>query len=249
VSGTAAPSRWLVLPGLACPPGCFDAVAARLRTRGVPVELDVRDAWRASFLADDLDTVLDGRSYEGVVGHSLGGLLALELALRRPDRVGHVVLVDPTPPGEQGPPAAVRAGLRRLAPVVARVARVPGVGGGIDALLGRRWARSGVPSAGRFRDDLVWQRVWRELEVGWDRARRVDAALSADRPQPRPDLLLPLPVTRRSRRDHERLTALVGARTRYVPGTGHLLMCDRPDVVADVLARAVRATGPDGGTR
>jgi pimeloyl-ACP methyl ester carboxylesterase len=229
---TRPPARWLVLPGLACPPESFDAVRDLLRARGTDLVLDVRDAWRAPVLAADAERVLDGQTYDGVVGHSLGGLLALEIALLRPDRVGRVVLLDPTPPWEQGPPAAVRDVLHRTVPALVALADALGLLALVDRVLGRRRRVDGF-RPGLFRDARTWVRLWAELEVGWDRAGRVAADLAAPARRHHPDLLVPVPVTASARRSQHR-----------VVGSGHLVMCDRPDAVVDALiARPPWGTG------
>lgn len=247
-SGSTAPFRWLVLPGWACPAASFDALRDVLRARGSHAVLDVRDAWREPVLAAGLDDVLGGASYDGVVGHSLGGLLAIELALHRPGRVGCVVLLDPTGPREQGPPAVVRRVLRRAVPAVLRSARALGLLVLADRLVGRRWRALGVASTGLLRRPAAWARLWDELEAGWDRARRVDGDLAAGGLPQGADLLVPRPATTLGRRAQRRLAHRLAAATHHAVGAGHLVMCDRPDAVADVLVRAeARARGRRGG--
>lgn len=234
-----------MLPGLACPPESFDAVRAGLRTRGADLVLDVRDAWTEPLLAADVDEVLGSAAYDGVIGHSLGGLLAVEIALRRPDRVGRLVLLDPTPPREQGPPAVVRALLRRPVRVLLRAAEALGVLAMVDRLVTRRWRRLDVARTGLLRDRRTWSRLLAEVEVGWDRARRVDAALTGAGLRCRTDLAVPVPVTAAARRSQRRLAARLGATLHPVVGTGHLVMCDRADAVVDlVIARP--AGGAEG---
>ena len=54
------------------------------------------DAYSIAAMADDVTAILDelgiGRCY--FVGHALGGLVGLDLALRRPERIGSLVLVN-----------------------------------------------------------------------------------------------------------------------------------------------------------
>jgi aminoacrylate hydrolase len=54
------------------------------------------DDYSIGAMADDVVEVMDaaGVARAHVVGHALGGLLALELALRHPDRVGRLVVVN-----------------------------------------------------------------------------------------------------------------------------------------------------------
>src|SRR5262249_4217583 len=63
-------------------------------------------------MADDLDALLDGPAT--LVGHSWGALVALRLALRRPERVNRLVLVEaPLPPSRA---AGEMAALLQLTP-------------------------------------------------------------------------------------------------------------------------------------
>jgi lipase len=74
--------------------GAFHVFAPDLRGHGVS---DWEPPWNLGAHTDDLVDTLDalhlGRV--DVVGHSFGGRLALELAARRPERVGRLVLLDP----------------------------------------------------------------------------------------------------------------------------------------------------------
>ncbi len=53
---------------------------------------------------DDLDRVRDwtGHASIALLGHSWGGLLALEYAIRRPDRVSHLILMNAAPASHAG---------------------------------------------------------------------------------------------------------------------------------------------------
>jgi lipase len=74
--------------------GAFHVFAPDLRGHGVS---DWDPPWNLGTHTDDLVDTLDALHLErvDVVGHSFGGRLALELAARKPDRVGRLVLLDP----------------------------------------------------------------------------------------------------------------------------------------------------------
>jgi lipase len=74
--------------------GAFHVFAPDLRGHGVS---DWEPPWNLGTHTDDLVETLDALHLERVdlVGHSFGGRLALELAARKPDRVGRLVLLDP----------------------------------------------------------------------------------------------------------------------------------------------------------
>ncbi|MHA3702571.1 alpha/beta fold hydrolase [Jatrophihabitans sp. YIM 134969] len=97
-------------------------LAPDLRGRGHSADLP--GPWGVATHADDLASVLDHRSLErvDVVGHSMGGFVAVEFAARHPDRVGRVVVVDggvplPRPAGVSAEEALAAA----LGPAAARL--------------------------------------------------------------------------------------------------------------------------------
>lgn len=76
------------------------------------------DSYRFDQLADDLDELREHLGYPAVsvLAHSMGGFVALEFALRRPDRCTRLALVGTTPCGAARPMAipTIRAlGIRR----------------------------------------------------------------------------------------------------------------------------------------
>jgi pimeloyl-ACP methyl ester carboxylesterase len=81
------------------------------------VELPHLGRVRAGEITPWLESLLDAAGLDRVhlMGHSLGGLLATELALRQPDRVGRLVLVAPA-----GIPCG-RGVLRRSVPLLAEL--------------------------------------------------------------------------------------------------------------------------------
>jgi len=93
------------------PPGTYEPLAAALRTDYHVIGLPARPLWPGSRpesapnwqpMAGDLIEALDGLAHSGSisppiigVGHSLGGVLTLWAAIRRPDLFRAVVLIDP----------------------------------------------------------------------------------------------------------------------------------------------------------
>ncbi len=70
---------------------------------------------------DDLDRVRErvGTDRVALLGHSWGGLLAMEYAVRRPDAVSHLILMNTAPPSRAGALELERARSARRAPDVA----------------------------------------------------------------------------------------------------------------------------------
>ncbi len=137
--GPAGGRPVLLLHALASSSASWDTVAAELATRGRrTIAVDLRGHGRSSaatgYAMEDfwpeLVALLDhlGCERADVIGHSLGGQVALRLAARRPERVGRLILEEPALPREDGEPAGVApgSGWRRLAKLlgVARLARV-----------------------------------------------------------------------------------------------------------------------------
>jgi pimeloyl-ACP methyl ester carboxylesterase len=94
------------------PPGSYRLLAESLARRFRVIAFPLRPLWPNSFpdeapswhqLADDLAQMLDSISTTGCVGlgHSLGGVLTMFAAIRRPDLFRAVILIDPVilPPG------------------------------------------------------------------------------------------------------------------------------------------------------
>ncbi len=76
---------------------CFTTYAVDLRGHGAS---DPADAYSHALLETDLSDMLDALGLSGVVlvGHSLGGNLALRVAAHRPDLVDRLVIEDVIPP-------------------------------------------------------------------------------------------------------------------------------------------------------
>lgn len=121
------PRRWLMLPGWGFGPGVWDpvrdALPARLATlalapfageaghalaaahaqAGAGRDPDARVTGLVAAWLDALRTQAGGAEPVGLVGWSLGGLLAIEWARRHPDEVAALVLVATTPRFVQAP--------------------------------------------------------------------------------------------------------------------------------------------------
>lgn len=206
----------------------------------------------------DLDgvagAVLDGLEDAGVgepfdlVGHSMGGAIALMLAARAPDRVRRVALVAP-------------AGLQPLPPGIARVA-----GAGAEQLIRWRsraapiaeqpWGRRVLLAAGVVDPSAISPGDTRALMAAGAQARRTGTALAAVAaadlrpllaapPVPlglvwgRQDRVIPLRVAEAVR------VVAPGVKLRVVEDAGHLVMVERPGAFTD----AVEATLADAPAR
>ena len=115
----AAPPVVLV-HGTGADAGAWDEVAPRLAERRTVHAVDLRghgtSAWPGTYsvalMAEDLVGLLDHLPEPAVdlVGHSLGGLVALRAAVARPDRVRRLVLEDVGMPHPREPAPPARPG-------------------------------------------------------------------------------------------------------------------------------------------
>jgi pimeloyl-ACP methyl ester carboxylesterase len=191
-------------------------------------------------LADDARRVIDAQALDRptVVGLSMGGMIAQQLALRWPDRVGRLVLLGTRPPSPEhtAPPAAVTAALLSMPP--------PGMA--LRRFLIERWAMMAAPGFAEAHPermgglaDAVARRPTPRFAVldqaraiaAWSRAgrlRRLDVPTTVVHGTEDP--LIPV-------RNGMRLVQLIPA-ARYVelPGVGHLVPYEAPDAVLDVIA-------------
>ena len=184
-------------------------------------------------LAADVVAFMDAKSIvrATVIGHSMGGFVAQQVALAAPKRVGHLVLV-----GTATTPRNIVGFDELEKAVLALPDPVP------DAFA-REFQLSTVytPVGDEFIDRAVAEslrlpaRVWRELAVGM---RKTDPAVALGRSE------IPTLVVRGekdtyvTREETDALVAMVAAvRQKTYANTGHALQWEQPAVFAkDVLA-------------
>jgi pimeloyl-ACP methyl ester carboxylesterase len=154
-------ARWgwePVLPGLA---ERFDVIL--FDNRGIGESDAPPGPYTAGEMADDAIQVLDGAGVERahVVGTSLGGMVAQELALGHPDRVGRLVLACTTPGGPKAHPMPQRTvalmaeaatlepalALRRFVENALAPATVTGHPELVDRIMAHRLATAQQPAA------------------------------------------------------------------------------------------------------
>ncbi len=108
----------VLLHGTGATAGSWDVVAASLAARRTVLAVDLRGhgassrpgAYSIGLMAADVAALLDsvGGAAVDLVGHSLGGLVALRVAVGRPDRVRRLVLEDVGMPHARRPSPPAR---------------------------------------------------------------------------------------------------------------------------------------------
>ena len=164
----------------------------------------------------------DGPERVVVIGHSLGGLVALRLALDDPDIVGGLLLLDPSPPVFA---ALLPAQLLKLIgwPRKSRRREAP-----------FRGPRS-LPLSGRLLRYVVLGGVAlaADIAVGGISSTRT-IVVSADAHHARSAV----------RRTHERITAWIpGARLEVWPNTTHAIHPEQPERTAEAARSLLRGLG------
>jgi pimeloyl-ACP methyl ester carboxylesterase len=174
-------------------------------------------------LADHVDDLLDviGGRRVTVVGHSLGGLIALGAALRRPDLVGSVGVYEAAMPWTPQWTQDERHAM--LAEIDANTARALDRGALDPAAAARRqteWAACRHEVTGLFAPPFLWRALTAALVVG----------VGAD-------------STGGSARDARLLATELSAPLMELPAAGHLAHRTHPELFAQLVRRAVRRAG------
>jgi 3-oxoadipate enol-lactonase len=184
-------------------------------------------------LADDAAAVLDAAGFERahVVGASLGGMVAQELALARPERVDRLVLACTTPGG-----AGSHAMPERT---VALIAQVPQLDP--DVALRRLVENSlGQPTPELVEEVLAYRRAHPPDTAGW--MAQAAAGAGHDALDRLGDIKAPTLVVTGSAdavvdpRNSELLAERIpDARLERLDGCGHLLFWERPEEFAELV--------------
>ncbi len=226
-----------------------------------------RDIWR---LADELRKILDAAEVPKgrfLVAHSFGGMIAIAYALRYPEELRGLVLVDPASAEEWANPTAHgRAMLRRgifLARCGEVLARLGVVRFALDLFssgartLPRIIARASSGRSGSgFIDRMVGQirklppEVWPMIQAHWcdPKCFRSAARQLAALPASSAEILAALEtaaiaipmIVLSAGETHPRLLAhCTNARLEIVEAAGHWIMLDQPETVMNAIRNAL----------
>lgn len=206
VHGLAGSSRWWkpVVPALSerFEVHLVDLPRYRFLSRVRPAD---GAAWLAGWLADaSLDAPV-------LVGHSLGGLIAAQVAAREPELVGSLVLIDPAgvPSGRSLTlePLALAGSLATVTPRFFTLLAADALRWGPDALL-----RGGLYALGT------------DIRVDLESIRAPTLIVWGER-----DVLMPRRLAEIWR------DAIAGAQLTVVPGAGHVPMVENPSAFVQAI--------------
>jgi pimeloyl-ACP methyl ester carboxylesterase len=236
----------LLVHGLGYARWGWEPIADRLSTDFLVVSFDNRGIgesdvppgpYTVAQLAADAVAVLDAAGLErvGLVGASLGGMVAQQVAIAYPERVEKLVLLCTTPGGADAYPMP-----ERTVRLFAEAASLPPE----EAL--RRFVENSLLVRGELVDVLYERRLanpphpqgWQAQAaagMGWDAAGRL-GRISA------PTLILHGTADNViDYRNSELLAeAIPGARLRLFDGAGHLFFWEQPDEIADEIREFLR---------
>ena len=193
-------------------------------------------------LAAALDTALNEPSLGPVVviGHSLGGMIAQELALRAGDRVRGLVLCNTIP--------GVTEGAREFNPVLADLAESTGSAAVADALLPAMLGPKPLENTDRARERfLADMRAADPASL----AAAFRAVVTFDARDRLPELSVRALVIAGEHEgddaDQQELADLLDAHCVFLPGTSHLAPVESPTAfAAEAVPFLARIRGPEG---
>ncbi|SFT82248.1 Pimeloyl-ACP methyl ester carboxylesterase [Geodermatophilus amargosae] len=215
----------------------------RMDTRGSGLSRTAPAPFTMSDLADDAAAVLRSAGAEraGVLGLSMGGMIAQELALRHPALVGELFLVatrPPTPAQIPGSPELTERSFDRPPP-----------GESVQQFLRSRWAAHAAPGFAEREPALLDELVEQLGERRTPRAGVVNQALAVlgwHGPRRLASLRVPTTVVHGEVDpltpvgNGMRLARLIpGARYVEIPEVGHLVPLEAGDVLADLVRGSV----------
>jgi pimeloyl-ACP methyl ester carboxylesterase len=177
-------------------------------------------------LADHVEDLLDvvGGRPAAVVGHSLGGLVAIGAALRRPDLIRAVGLYETAMPWTDWWTPAERS--QMLAQIDANTRRAASRAGLDPAQAARRrteWQACRHEVIGLLREPFSWRELAAPVTVGVGTRGSVTSG-----------------------RDARIIAAELGADLIQLPGAGHLAHRTHPDMFAGFVQRSVTRGRPAG---
>jgi 3-oxoadipate enol-lactonase len=232
-------SPLVLIQGLGVGRWGWEPVVDRLARRFQVITVDNRGvgdsdapsgSYSARAMADDVVAVMDdaGVGSASVVGTSLGGMVAQELALAHPDRVDALVLVATIPGGRVTAPMPMKtAYLLTWAPLMASEVRLRGF---VRQALGPETVRRRTKVVERL---MAQKRAHPQSEQAW-RAQATAGVLfdplGRQRRITQPTLILQGTADQVvNPANAELLASLIpGARRQYFDGAGHLLYWDEP---------------------
>jgi pimeloyl-ACP methyl ester carboxylesterase len=225
-------SRAAWAPQLASLAGEFRVVAPDLPGHGALADVRFTLAGAADQLAEIIDEAAGGRAV--VVGHSLGGYVAMELAARSPERVGGLVLAG----ASREPVGPWTLPYRSLA-FLLRIGNRPALGG-LNARF-FRW-RFGPAIA----EPLVAGGFWPRGGAAALAALMGERFIPRLERYPGPTLILNGardPLFRLG--EQAFLSAARNGRREVIPGATHMLNLDRPAAFSEAVRRFVMTVAAD----
>ena len=217
---------WLILPGWGLAPDDYASLA-----KGLGSDANVVDSWRTPTTGDisAVRAALGADDSEiDLIGHSIGGLAAVEWALRYPEQIGRLVLLDPPTPRRRAAASPVGKSLRRAG--IRLATKNP------DSLpSGEADARYGTAEAWRLLANQLYES--REQE---GRVARLLATRTSTSQMPAAVHLVGAgsrTTQRRFLRAQWELSQRLPTHIVMLPGQNHLFPVTRPDLVLHHIER------------